>query len=189
MDLVVTMRPVSEIRPYEGNARRNQKTVEALKKAIQSFGFNQPILVDKEGVIIKGHARYQAACELGMAEIPCIVSERDSSVNDADRLYDNMIHDLTDWDDIGLGVEMRDIGDVMDDILGQTRVEYNLNGAPDPVSEADVARAQAKAAGTVAKSPEYVEVICPDCGEKLFLEKGQVERIYRLGQAGNRLTR
>ena len=37
-----------------------------------AFGFNQPIVVDTDGVIIVGHGRYAAAQEIGMKEVPCI---------------------------------------------------------------------------------------------------------------------
>ena len=52
---------LSEIRPYEKNPRRNDSAVDAVAASIKEFGWQQPIVVDKDGVIIAGHTRYKAA--------------------------------------------------------------------------------------------------------------------------------
>lgn len=93
----IVMRKVSEVKPYIRNPRKHDKTVEALCKIIPVVGFNQPILIDKHGVIIKGHARFTAALRLGMSEVPCIVSEADDEQNKLDRLSDNKISELSEW--------------------------------------------------------------------------------------------
>ncbi|MCC6322946.1 MAG: ParB N-terminal domain-containing protein [Phycisphaerales bacterium] len=58
------------MRPYDKNPRRNDPAVEAVAKSIADFGFFQPIVVDGEGVIVVGHARYKAAQRLGLARLP-----------------------------------------------------------------------------------------------------------------------
>ena len=55
---------LSEIRPYEKNPRRNDSAVDAVAASIKEFGWQQPIVVDKDGVIIAGHTRYKAAKKL-----------------------------------------------------------------------------------------------------------------------------
>lgn len=96
MDKIVMMK-VKDIVPYENNPRINQETVKKLVKLIPKVGFDVPLLVDKKNVIIKGHARYLAAKELGMEEIPCIVSENDDNLNNFDRIADNKVHEFTTW--------------------------------------------------------------------------------------------
>ena len=55
-----------EIRPYEKNAKKHpKKQIEQVAASIKEFGMNQPIVVDKEGVIIVGHGRYAALQHLG----------------------------------------------------------------------------------------------------------------------------
>ena len=93
----IVMRKVSEVKPYVRNPRRNDKTVEQLVKIIPVVGFNQPILIDKNGVIVKGHARFSAALKLGMTEVPCIVSQADDEQNKLDRITDNKISELSEW--------------------------------------------------------------------------------------------
>jgi ParB-like chromosome segregation protein Spo0J len=49
--------PIGKITPYPGNSRLNDGAVTAMAISIREFGFNQPIMVDAEGVIICGHTR------------------------------------------------------------------------------------------------------------------------------------
>jgi len=176
----IEMRPLSQIHEYAGNARENEDTVKALKRAIQKYGFNQPIVVDLRGVIIKGHSRYKAALELGMDEIPVIVSEKDDETNRADRLADNMIHDLTDWDDDALRAEARDIQDPLAEILGNefaVETEYRPDAAGKAVTEKDIQAARDKRAGTISRRAVMHRYVCPDCGEVIYIDKKAVETL------------
>ena len=74
-DLQVVMMPVNEIIPYWRNPRRNDKTVDALEARIPKAEFNVPIVVDRNHVVIKGHARLRAAKRLGMEKVPVIISD------------------------------------------------------------------------------------------------------------------
>ncbi len=70
----VQLRKLSSIKPYKGNPRLNDKAVEAVARSIQEFGFRQPIVVDKAGVIVVGHVRYKAAQKLGLKQVPVHVA-------------------------------------------------------------------------------------------------------------------
>ena len=55
-----------EIKPYTKNAKKHpKKQIEQVANSIKEFGMNQPIVVDKDGVIIVGHGRYEACKHLG----------------------------------------------------------------------------------------------------------------------------
>lgn len=62
---------------------KNDKAVEKVVSSIKEFGFNVPILVDENMVIIAGHTRYKAAEAMGMDEVPVIMltdlSEREAA--------------------------------------------------------------------------------------------------------------
>jgi len=61
------------IKPYENNAKLHPKEqIKQIKDSIQEFGFNDPIAVDENDIIIEGHGRYQALQELGHTEVPII---------------------------------------------------------------------------------------------------------------------
>lgn len=60
-----------KITPYERNTKKHSKEhIAELKKSIKEFGLLDPIIVDFEGVIIAGHGRFEALCELGQTSIP-----------------------------------------------------------------------------------------------------------------------
>lgn len=91
--------PLSELKPYENNPRKNDEAVEYVAKSIQEFGFKVPIVIDKNGVIVAGHTRYKAAKEIGMEEVPCIIADdlTEEQVK-AFRLADNKVSDFSIWD-------------------------------------------------------------------------------------------
>ena len=68
------LRDISTIRPYAQNPRVNSHAVDAVAASIREFGFKQPIVVDKDGVIIVGHTRYLAAIKLGLRKVPVLVA-------------------------------------------------------------------------------------------------------------------
>ncbi len=96
---------IEKIQPYGKNAKRHPtKQVKQIARSIEEFGFNQPIVVDKEGVIIVGHGRYEAARLLKLKEVPVLyVKGLTQKQVDAYRLADNKLNE-SDWD-MGLVVE------------------------------------------------------------------------------------
>lgn len=72
----VQMLPLSAARPFWRNSKRHdQRQINALVNAIKAGGFDQPIVVDGEGVIIKGHGRRIAALQLKMEFVPVVVRD------------------------------------------------------------------------------------------------------------------
>lgn len=110
----VVMIETNKIKPYLRNARFNDETVQKLVEIIPKVGFNQPIVVDKENVIVKGHSRWKAAIKLGIDKVPCIISENSDEVNKLDRLADNKIQEFSKWDNSILSTELASIN--LDDI-------------------------------------------------------------------------
>lgn len=102
-----------DVKPYENNPRINDGAVEATANSIKEFGWKQPIVVDKEGVIIAGHTRLKAAKKLGMEEIPVLVAKDLSSEQaDAYRLADNKTGEISEWNMDMLGDELSQIEDI-----------------------------------------------------------------------------
>ena len=52
--MIIELRPLADIKPYEKNPRINDAAVNAVARSIREFGFRQPIVVDKAGVIVAG---------------------------------------------------------------------------------------------------------------------------------------
>jgi DNA modification methylase len=92
--------PLERIKPYPKNAKKHpKKQVEALARQIEAHGFDVPIVVDTEGVVIKGHGRLLALTHLGRKDAQVIVrSDLTPSQVKAARIADNRLAQ-TDWDD------------------------------------------------------------------------------------------
>ena len=89
---------ISKLSPWEGNPRLNDQAVEAVASSIRTFGFNVPILVDRDLVIIAGHARWKAASKIGMKTVPIIILELTDMQRRAFALADNKTAEIADWD-------------------------------------------------------------------------------------------
>lgn len=76
---------------------KNEKTVKLLVDIIPKVGFNVPLVIDKNGIIVKGHARYAAAIQLGMDSVPCVVTDADEEAIKLDRIADNKISEFSEW--------------------------------------------------------------------------------------------
>ena len=71
--LQIELVPITDIRPYENNAKiHTREQIEQIKKSIVEFGNNDPIAIDGDGVIIEGHGRLMALQELGYTEVEVI---------------------------------------------------------------------------------------------------------------------
>ena len=92
-------RPVKELIPYKGNAKKHDnKQIKNVAESIRQYGFVQPVVVDKDGVIVIGHCRALAAKKLGMEMVPCVcVDDLTTEQVDALRLVDNKSNE-SPWD-------------------------------------------------------------------------------------------
>lgn len=106
---------IEEIHPYENNPRFNKDAVSKVAASIKKFGFKNPILVDKNNVIIAGHTRLEAAKKLKLEEVPCIVAaDLTEKQAKALRLADNKVAEFSTWDYLKLDQELAELGDAFD---------------------------------------------------------------------------
>jgi ParB-like chromosome segregation protein Spo0J len=153
------MVPLDQISPYWNNPRLNDKTREALADAYREVGFNQPILIDKHNVIVKGHARYHAAVIAGFDEIPCVVSPNGPKANREDRILDNAIQDLSDWDVGKLREEMARIDLEIQHVFSEEHVRSTIRRAGREV---------------VLPVEKELKLVCPKCGKTHMVKQGDL---------------
>ena len=104
---------IDELKPYEKNPRKNDKSVDKVAQSIDQFGFRVPVVIDKDNVIVCGHTRYKAAQKLQLASIPCVVADdlTDEQIK-AYRLADNKVSEDSEWDIDLLAEELNGIIDI-----------------------------------------------------------------------------
>ena len=98
----------NKILPYINNPRKNLN-VDKVASSIKEFGFQQPIVVDKNYIIIVGHTRFEAAKKLGLKEVPVQIADLDENKAKAYRIADNRLNQDADWDNELLSVELNNL--------------------------------------------------------------------------------
>jgi len=106
---------IGDLIPDHHNPRKHGRAqISAIARSIEAFGFNAPILVDKNNKIVAGHGRYEAAKLLGLDKVP-IVSLSHLTENQA-RAYllaDNKLTDRSTWDDPKLAIHLKELSDLV----------------------------------------------------------------------------
>ncbi len=101
---------INQIKPYPGNPRIAKSAVSKVRASLQEFGWQQPIVVDSEMVIIVGHTRHQAAQELKMDKVPVLVADQLTAMQaKAYRIADNRIGSEAQFDPELLRIEIEEL--------------------------------------------------------------------------------
>ena len=101
---------VEKVVPYINNPRNNEVAVDRVAASIKEFGFNVPLVLDNENVIITGHTRHKAAKKLGLDKVPCIYAEGLTKAQiKAYRIADNKVSEFASWDDELLSIEFEEL--------------------------------------------------------------------------------
>jgi ParB-like chromosome segregation protein Spo0J len=112
----IEQKSIDSLIPYAKNARiHNEAQIAQIAGSIKEFGFNNPVLIDKDNGIIAGHGRVMAARKLGLKEVPTIQLDHLSETQRrAFILADNRIAMNSHWDEEILSLELSDLKDALD---------------------------------------------------------------------------
>jgi ParB-like chromosome segregation protein Spo0J len=151
----------SDLIPYARNAKKHDAAqVSKLAGSIREFGFNNPVLIDKDNGIIAGHGRVMAAQSLSLDTVPCI---RLGHLTDTQRrayiLADNRLAEIGGgWDEEMLKLELAELAALDIDV---TEIGFDETAIPEmdfqPGTEDDQGKLD-------EKSP----IECPHC-RKFFV--------------------
>ena len=110
MKIKIEYKQVTEIIPYINNPRDNEAAVDRVAASIAEFGFNVPLVIDKDNVIITGHTRHKAAKKLGLDKIPCIYADKLTKAQiKAYRIADNKVSEFAKWNKDLLSMELEQL--------------------------------------------------------------------------------
>ena len=144
--------------PYINNPRINDEAVDVVAASIKEFGFKNPIIIDKENVIIAGHTRLKAAKKLGLKEVPVIrVEDLTDKQIKAFRIADNKTTEFAEWDMELLELELEELEDMFTGFSEEEK-EIIFNA-----SDVDIDSFFEDAKET-NKEKEGKEIQCPHCG-------------------------
>lgn len=106
----VKQTPIDQVIPYARNPRKNGDAIAKVAASLKEFGWQQPIVVDNEMVVIAGHTRLAAARTLGMEKVPVVIADGLTPAQvKAYRLADNRVSQEAQWDDELLSVELEEL--------------------------------------------------------------------------------
>src|SRR5271163_4557932 len=110
-DLAVVYRPIDQLKPDPANPRRHsKKQIRQIANSIQAFGFNVPILIDRDGKIVVGHGRWLGCRLLGITEVPTLCLDHlNPAQARAFMIADNKLTENATWDDRLLAQQLKDL--------------------------------------------------------------------------------
>ena len=186
----LVMVPIQDIKPYQRNPRKNDTTVDRLVELIPKVGFNVPLVLDRQNVIVKGHSRWAAAIRLGMRALPCLYTDADPETIRLDRLADNRVQEFSTWDESALQAELAslnldyafDLGALNFDLqplapgsVGNGHLNEGLPLSMNPTTSEGTTTGEPfitpqDVADTVPiQQLDYIEVVCDHCGKTLYV--------------------
>jgi DNA modification methylase len=120
---------INTIKPYENNPRKlKDLAIEKVAMSLKEYGFRQPIVVDKDRIIVVGHTRFRASKKLGFKEVPITIADNltPEQIN-AYRIADNRTAEESEWDNELLKMEIKDLEakDFKLDLLGFNEDQLN----------------------------------------------------------------
>ena len=125
----IKLAEISNIKPYENNPRKlSEQAIKKVAMSLKEYGFRQPIVVDKNMVIVAGHTRYRASKKLGLKQVPVSVIDNltEEQIN-AYRIADNRTAEESEWDNELLKMEIKELEaqDFKLDLLGFNEDQLN----------------------------------------------------------------
>jgi ParB-like chromosome segregation protein Spo0J len=171
--------PISTLVPYWRNPRQNDEAVEMVKKSIQQYGYQQPILVDKKNVIIAGHTRYRALMLLGYEEVEVIVSDMAPKKAKEYRIIDNRTSEYATWtNELVLELKEFESLELAEAFFPEIKLDLGFSNATgiSPITQEQIdAIGQKKenefSAENDNRSKGKIEISCPYCHEEFELER------------------
>ena len=164
-DMKVETVSLKDIKPYEKNAKKHpDEQVQHIANSLKRFGWKQPLVVDRDGVVVVGHGRMLAAQKLGMKTVPVVYADdlTDDEVK-AFRLADNKTNESA-WDDELLDLELDELAELDD--IDMSDYGFELDDENDDPGLQTYSGEGAKEYNPEDFGDEKFKCECPRCGFK-----------------------
>lgn len=143
---------IRDIIPYENNPRKNEKAVDAVAESIEQVGYNNPIIVDEDMIILAGHTRRLSLIKNGVKEVEVLqVTGLTDEQKKKYRLLDNKTGEYASWDYVALMEEMQGLE------WGNLELDWGLDSGEEREEAEEPEEEEAE---------EEFEYECPECGYK-----------------------
>lgn len=148
--------PIEAIIPYAKNTKKHDDVqINNVAESIKQYGFVQPIVIDKNNVVVIGHCRLLAAKKLNMTDVPCVcVEDLTEEQVKALRIVDNKSNE-SPWDFDFLADELADLN--LSDFDFDFGIDMDAEESNVNIDDFFVDAEQ--------KPKEPKKIQCPHCGE------------------------
>lgn len=189
---------IEKVQPHD-TSHKTDAAIEMITESLKEYGFQQPIVIDKNNVIIAGNALYRAALALGIKKVPCIVADHLSDEEVAQyRIADNKTSEFAKWNEKKLRQELSYLESPQslqycfdNSILDMLGMNEKPKATPklaqaDPTKQQPKKKAEPTAAekdkqfkeklkqvdqDLAVKAPEYIEYTCSNCGKLVKIKR------------------
>jgi len=174
---------LARIKPYWRNPRNNSKSIDVVRQSIEKYGFNVPLVVDKNYVLITGHSRYKALIQLKYETALCIISDMDEQMAKEYRIADNKTSEFATWEMDMLEQELREIKErenlqaFFPEIDLESFLENSVGQNIVPIDSIQIHKKDEALSKQFDDdgTDKIVEIPCPHCGEPIFLDKYELK--------------
>jgi ParB-like chromosome segregation protein Spo0J len=162
---------VADLNSDPKNARKHdRRNLDAIKASLEKFGFRQPIIVQKQGMIVRaGNGRLEVAKELGWSHVPALIVDESEAEAVAYAIADNRTAELAEWDFENLADALGSLDSTLLDFTGFDKEELSFleNVAtvvlPHPDARAEDTASASAEVDTAQFDAGQFEHVCPRC--------------------------
>lgn len=183
---------LSKIQPYWRNPRdNNEEAVQKVMESIRAYGYQVPIIVDKDNVIIAGHTRFKALQRLNSEEggelfgkfdeVAVIVSEMPKKKAKEFRVVDNKTSEYSNWDIEALTLELKEFvsPELAESFFPEINLEAGFKDLDFEITDEDVEKKQKAIEGQFKKRSDEredatLEIMCPHCLETFEMSRNDI---------------
>jgi DNA modification methylase len=153
--------PLDRLKPDPRNPRAHtRRQVKQIARSIETFGFNVPILADRDNNVIAGHGRVLAGQHIGLAEVPVIRLEHlTPAAALAFRIADNRLAENSCWDEHQLAESLKELSgaglnfDIEAIGFDMGEIDFRIESLQGPVAETEDASDNPLPAGPPVSRP------------------------------------
>ncbi len=162
---------IDTVIPYWRNPRQvSDAGVTAVADSIERFGYQAPIIVDADMVVIAGHTRLQALRRLGWTEVDVVISDMSDNQAKEYRLVDNRTSEYGEWDNNKVFLELREFADeeTARRFFPEINLSIDMNSATFVIDDVDMQRAASGLTNltTGGGQKDTKTLTCPHCLEQ-----------------------
>lgn len=155
----IVEKKIEELIDYARNPRRNGDAVDTIAASLREFGWKQPVVIDRDGVIVAGHTRVRAAKKLGMTKVPCLIADDLTPEQiKAYRILDNKSNEKSQWD---IELLLLELDELNIDWKAEFDITFPELGPAEPPPNVEFKEYDE----SVEKDVKYIE--CPSCGHQI----------------------